>query len=92
MVKSRFQKIKDALFIPSLVLSIGLYLLDIYTDMYLVHRYYTTGEYWWCGMTVTFIILPWLFILYMVTMHLGIGIPFLAAILNMLPVINADDE
>ena len=40
------------------LVSIGSYLADVGTDIFLVYMYYTRGHWWWFGLTLTFILGP----------------------------------
>ena len=70
----------------SIITSIVLHLIDIGSDIFLAHRYHSNGDYWWCGLTVTFILIPWIYLIFYTKMHDGIGTTFIAAIFNLLPV------
>ena len=69
-----------------LLVSAALYLVDVGSDIFLAHRYYQDNHVWWCGLTITFVIIPWLYIMYLAKVQNGIGIPFIASIFNLLPV------
>ena len=49
----------DKVFIPYLVISAILYLVDIGSDVILSVRYFVEGELWWGTLTTLFILIPW---------------------------------
>jgi hypothetical protein len=40
------------------VLAIGSYVFDVGSDIYLAFVYHSEGEWWWFGLTVSFIVIP----------------------------------
>ena len=86
MTKTFKQGVNDALFVVSIIISIALHLIDIGSDIFLAHRYYANEDYWWCGLTITFVASPWIYIIFFIKTHDGIGITFIAAVFNLLPV------
>ena len=51
---------RDKIFIPHLILSATLYLIDIGSDMALGYRYYNEGQLWFGFFTTIFILAPWI--------------------------------
>ena len=86
MAKNCLESISNALFIPSIIIAIALHLIDIGSDIFLAYRYYHDKDFWWCGLTVTFIVIPWFYSMYSAKMESGFSIMLHAATLNLLPV------
>ena len=86
MTQTCCKQISNALFIPSLFVSITLYLVDIGSDIFLAFRYYKSNDVWWCGLTITFIAIPWLYVIFGAKQKTGCSVPLIFAIFNLLPV------
>ena len=66
-LRGRFQKrvaedgwLTTLTFLPSLLFSAILYVLDIGSDIWLAVQYFTEGDLWWGSLTVAFIVVPWI--------------------------------
>lgn len=40
------------------IMSIGTYLADVGTDIWVALLYYNRGHWWWCGLTLSFVFIP----------------------------------
>ena len=51
----------QVIFFFSLIVITVFYFIDVSSDIYLALRYYEEQNYWWSGLTIAFVAVPWLF-------------------------------